>query len=313
MMRPTSGSKKKLLGHGTLTCPECGHRWPVAADQLSDYAHVQETVRPAITRREIAESRVLIGNRVRIAAIRSELEQLEIPADRSAELARLRAHAAAVEAHQHARDAWAVYNRDLPGKQARLSDLTDVPGLLIASEQALTTARDADWWRRVAPLETEMVSLAGAECSAHKLEAALNTSLDHERLLADFRNTRAAFDRVNSEIEEIEARAAECATARERITALKLSLKSHLLPSLNRVASSLLAQMTGGTRSRIEIDDAFEILVDGQALATLSGSGHQPGLLALHGRRGRCRHGRGSGRVHGSGPPPPDWSRRSSW
>jgi len=273
--------KRKLLDQGSLTCPECSHRWPVAADQLATYANIEETLRPSITRRQIADCRKLIGNRDRIAALRATLDGLESPVDRSADLARARAHAAAVEAYERARSAWQVYNQDLPIKQARLAEVAGVADLLVAAEDALATARHADWWRRMAPLEAEMATLARAEDQARHLQAALQVSLDHESRLAEFEKTQVAFDRITLDIAEVESKSAEYATARERITDLKVSLKSHLLPALNRVASLLLAQMTGGARSRIEVDDAFEILVDGQALATLSGSGKAVANLAI--------------------------------
>jgi len=61
--------------------------------------------------------------------------------------------------------------------------------------------------------------------------------------------------------------------ARKGLTNLRGMVKQHLIPSLNRVASQYLAQMTGGERQIIYADEDFAITVDGQALNTLSGSG----------------------------------------
>ena len=58
-------------------------------------------------------------------------------------------------------------------------------------------------------------------------------------------------------------------------------MKSHLLPSLNKVASTLISQMTNNQRKSIVIDDEFEILVDGQPVNTLSGSGKAVANLAV--------------------------------
>jgi DNA repair exonuclease SbcCD ATPase subunit len=58
-------------------------------------------------------------------------------------------------------------------------------------------------------------------------------------------------------------------------------VKQFLVPSLNRVASILLSQMTGGTRTTVMIDEEFEIMIDGQPLNTLSGSGKAVANLAI--------------------------------
>jgi DNA repair exonuclease SbcCD ATPase subunit len=62
---------------------------------------------------------------------------------------------------------------------------------------------------------------------------------------------------------------------------IRLRIKTYLVPSLSRVASHLLTQMTGGERSSIEVNENFDILVDGQRLDTLSGSGKACANLAL--------------------------------
>ena len=82
-------------------------------------------------------------------------------------------------------------------------------------------------------------------------------------------------------IAEIEAEAEDWKKARAALTNLRTLVKQHLVPSLNKVASSLLFNMTGGQRQKIEVDDDFNIMVDGQAIDTLSGSGKAVANLAL--------------------------------
>jgi DNA repair exonuclease SbcCD ATPase subunit len=62
---------------------------------------------------------------------------------------------------------------------------------------------------------------------------------------------------------------------------VKSRVKGYLVPSLSKVASHLLNQMTGGERSVVEISEDFEIVVDGQSLRTLSGSGKDITNLAI--------------------------------
>lgn len=82
-------------------------------------------------------------------------------------------------------------------------------------------------------------------------------------------------------ITEIEAEAEDWKKARVALTNLRTLVKQHLIPSLNKVASSLLFNMTGGQRQKIEVDDDFNIMVDEQAIDTLSGSGKAVANLAL--------------------------------
>ena len=65
------------------------------------------------------------------------------------------------------------------------------------------------------------------------------------------------------------------------LTMLRSLIKGHLVPALSRVASHLLAQMTGGQRSVVVVDQEFDVTVDGQRLDTLSGSGKAVANLAL--------------------------------
>lgn len=69
--------------------------------------------------------------------------------------------------------------------------------------------------------------------------------------------------------------------AKSALTDFRVRVKQYLIPSLNVAASSLIQQMTGGQRQRIEVDDDFEVRVDNQPLHTLSGSGMVVANLAL--------------------------------
>ena len=65
------------------------------------------------------------------------------------------------------------------------------------------------------------------------------------------------------------------------LKALKPKVKTFLVPSLNKVASSILYQITNGERRKVEIDEDFNIKVDNQKIETLSGSGETAANLAL--------------------------------
>ena len=60
-----------------------------------------------------------------------------------------------------------------------------------------------------------------------------------------------------------------------------MKVKQELAPSLSKAASSLLYAMTNGERRFVDVDHDFNIIVDGQPLQTLSGSGKSVVNLAL--------------------------------
>lgn len=113
------------------------------------------------------------------------------------------------------------------------------------------------------------------------VERRLNEARLYEQQLLAFEKARADYD----------ARATDVAAKKVEVEAWKqvgvvlaevrTRVKTYLVPSLSKVASHLLSQMTGGQRSSIVVDENFEIMVDGQRLDTLSGSGKACANLAL--------------------------------
>ena len=69
--------------------------------------------------------------------------------------------------------------------------------------------------------------------------------------------------------------------AKQALADIRLKIKTYLTPSLSRVASMLLLEMTAGQRSKIVVDENFDVVVDGQRLETLSGSTKAVANLAL--------------------------------
>lgn len=69
--------------------------------------------------------------------------------------------------------------------------------------------------------------------------------------------------------------------ASKAVQAMRGKIKRYIIPALAQVSSNLLAQMTSGERSKIEITNDFEIYVDNQHVRTLSGSGISVVNLAL--------------------------------
>jgi len=132
-----------------------------------------------------------------------------------------------------------------------------------------------------AELEPSLGILADSAQERASCSYALNLSLQYERDLKSFDERVSARATAEQMVKETEAKLLQLTTVKKALAALKPRVKSYLMPSLNRVSSNLLSQMTNGARNRIEINDQFDILVDGQSVSEMSGSGEAIVNLAI--------------------------------
>lgn len=91
----------------------------------------------------------------------------------------------------------------------------------------------------------------------------------------------AQYQKSVAGVAEEEERLEELTRARAALKDVKARVQSHLLPSLNKVASTLMSEMTGGAYQSVEVGQDFEVTVDGQPMRTLSGSGKDLANLTL--------------------------------
>ena len=103
----------------------------------------------------------------------------------------------------------------------------------------------------------------------------------YEKALNEYEIKQAAQSQALTTLADLNYNLEELVKVKKSLQELKPKVKSHLLPSLNKVASTLLAQMTNNERTSIVVDEEFEILVDGQPVNTLSGSGKAVANLAV--------------------------------
>ena len=113
------------------------------------------------------------------------------------------------------------------------------------------------------------------------MEMRYQMAVSFERALVTFDTQMLAYATDAARVNQLTEEAAEYRRVKETLQVLRVLIKQHLLPSLNMVASQMLRDMTGGQRAQIQVDDEFEIQVDGQRLETLSGSGKACANLAL--------------------------------
>jgi DNA repair exonuclease SbcCD ATPase subunit len=128
------------------------------------------------------------------------------------------------------------------------------------------------------------LALMGDVPTAADLDALKTRLFDaryYERLLNDYQVQQDRYEKTSAEIAE----ALRLADAfREGATSLadaRATLKALLAPSLSRVASRLLNDMTNGKYSEVIVDDDMEITVNGQSIETLSGGNETVANIAL--------------------------------
>lgn len=275
--------RQRLLAQGHLCCPACGHTWPVAGN----IPEVAETNAPTITRAEIRRLRGLLGNAQVKIDQETALAALVVPADRSAELRAVKAYDAAVAAFEDALEAHERYNAGLAAKQNRLAELAATPDTRVALKEQFNLANLWAGYDAAAPKRERLVGLEGCEAAYTARQAQLAVAQSYEQDLARFVTAQKVYE-SQMEAQRLVAEKSEVyLQARLDMHALKTRVKSHLLPSLNKVASSLLSEMTGGARYQVQVDEDFEILIDGTQISALSGSGKAVANLAIRLALGR--------------------------
>ena len=123
--------------------------------------------------------------------------------------------------------------------------------------------------------------LKGADARLASLRVSHTVSKAYEWALETYTVAAERYEQLGVEASALEAQASEHRKVRDVMNVLRALIKQHILPSLSKVASHLLHNMTSGERSHVFIDEDFNILVDKQDLDTLSGSGKAVAGLAV--------------------------------
>lgn len=261
--------QKAQLRGDTLNCPKCEHEFSASNPDL-DVAAIVALPDPVLSDREIAQDRrrhalwaeplaeveaieipniqqeVLAHARADDrTAIVVQLEQLIIPSDRSGDLRAARAFESerAIYAERAARfDGELAYYQDAQSRLAHLGDQSEaVATLQWVFGESRKFEADLQRFAEDQLRYAELVERAGA---------AKGLAEGFKRGGVSLRNAR-------------------------------VKVKQELAPSLSQAASTLITAMTNGERRSVEVDHDLNIVVDGQPLQTLSGSGKSVVNLAL--------------------------------
>lgn len=267
--------KEDLMRAGTLECPECHHVWPLRSadiEKLDNPAQVEPP--PAgVTLTKVAEwdkIRIRAANKPALERelLDAQAKLAELP-DRANDLSIVRTHDAAVRAYSTLHRQYIASVERLDATRVELQSLPDA-----------------------AVLRTEVESLERSVeeqiRAASSWSAYQTAKLEYDRQVKMFEDQKKSYEADKAEYDELVLKierekelADGWALGRDAIQDLKIRIKKYLVPSLNTVASHLVALMTGGVRSRVTVDEEFNIKVDGRELRTLSGSGNSVANLAL--------------------------------
>lgn len=130
-------------------------------------------------------------------------------------------------------------------------------------------------------LENEYLQLEKYSGDFEKYEKNYNESLTAQQLIRQYDTYKSAYDVQVEKVDKLKAEVENYDAAIVGLRNLKTSIKSYLVPSLNKVASAYLSQMTDGGRSSVVISEDFDIVVDGQPMEALSGSAKAVANLAI--------------------------------
>jgi DNA repair protein SbcC/Rad50 len=280
--------KKSLLEQGEHHCPKCAHHWPIASETLRMYDTVREVPAPEMTQAALMEERRLTVNIERQAMLGAELINLEVlrlkeEADLQEDMLEM---VNLMESKQMEFDANAKNIRELeellknsPDQKEKIAARQKYDGAMLGHGARLMAYKQ--FFDLLAEREARIAVLEPSERALVALEEALVTSRSYEQAQAAHEAAVLVYAEAKQKLDGLLAQSEDWANAKAAIAEAKTVIKSFLIPSLNKVASLLINQMTGGARSSVIVDDDFNITVDGQQVQTLSGSGKAVANLAL--------------------------------
>jgi exonuclease SbcC len=281
-------AKQKLLGQGEHVCPSCDHHWPLASAALEAYADVVETPAPALTRDFLLAQRRLLGNVQQKATLELSIEELTgllagekatlegKIADQDLKLAD--AQALLEETDESVKTLEEAID-NTPDRSEDLKERQKFDGAMLAYGAQVQSYKQ--FFELLATREARIAELGPVEADLKAIEEMLVASRAYEQAQGAYETQLRAYVADKLKHEDLLAKAEDYANAKNAIAEAKTVIKSFLIPSLNKVASVLLNQMTGGARTSVIVDDEFNITVDGQQVQTLSGSGKAVANLAL--------------------------------
>ena len=119
------------------------------------------------------------------------------------------------------------------------------------------------------------------ETELNQLAATYHKSNEYDNNKRFYDSKLEEYNRTKQKIEELEVQEQRYKKASENLKEMKVKIKGYVLPSLQKVASKLLSEMSDGQFQDVKIDPDFNILVEGREVNLFSGSEQAMINLAL--------------------------------
>ena len=166
------------------------------------------------------------------------------------------------------------------------ADVSDKLKAIIAFEgasasYALQLDSYSSWIQERDQKQIEFDNLSAIPALYVEKEAAYRESLNYEAARTRYDTDFLSYQTRLVELTEAKALAETWKRVRKALDDVRTRVKAVLLPGLNKVASYLMASVTQGTFSKVEINEDWNITVAGQPIHTLSGSEKAAANLAV--------------------------------
>lgn len=280
--------KQRLLSQGSYECPKCHHDWPVAAADLEKYDNVVETAAPPYnaTQRDFNHWKAYDEQKEQREALETQLAELaDIPTP-SVSLSHVYEQEQAINNFEPMQKAKARFEELKEHFSKAQPDFNYMIGQQRQYENDYATYKMQltnyeNWKAQLETNKTEFERVKGVPDQMQVLRQLYTNCVVYESQLQTYQQQKTLYEQRQLDVATKSMMLNQYEKVRVALKEARSTVKQYLVPSLNRVSSALLAQMTGGERSSIIITEDFDIFVDGQAINTLSGSGKAVANLAI--------------------------------
>lgn len=295
-----------LLAHQTLECPHCNKHFHLQNAEIEALQALDlPEAPPAISVADFDQLVRQDGINQELSQVESQYQALDLPGlieehgklldakvvqSRYCEdLSAYQQHAAQVAAsNQQAEATWQRNCDSLLAQYNNAKALYDSQMANLEADRKRYGEALAAYQKgleRKTALQEQYGAGAGVAATLREIITALNEAQStwavYDSLKAQYDAAVKTYEVKVAALTEAKAQQEERTNARAAIKKVKERVQTYLLPSLNKVASYLMAEMTGGELNSVEVLSDFEVVVDGQPLRTLSGSGKDIANLAL--------------------------------
>ena len=275
------------LRAGVMQCPECSHQFSPESDQILMYEESLDELSHLDLDEDFEglKDRTLLDQWKTQWDVREERPELDAPFE-APKLTQLE-YERQLKLHE--------FDRTPVEKEIKVLEAKLDPSINTRFIKAVAQEKDHALWKAekdryqkwgiqsqqaqidAAVIEKELLSYKNLA----EIEADLEIAIEYETLRATYQDLKGRADTLLERIEAESQAQSDWKAASELVSQFSLEVKSYLLPSLSRVASSLISVITGGVRNHVKVTDDFEIFVDNQPVSTLSGSAKVAVNLAL--------------------------------